>query len=111
MQIEQFDTGLKGQEKVEKLVITPNENYKYKQLVRGYLSKIVNEGISKLDENLENAFSKLSLILEIPFLNICFKYPLTSSLFLKFSSGEIINFFTFSCPLRPVSNCSICIYN
>ena len=54
MQIEQFDTGLKGQEKVEKLVITPNENYKYKQLVRGYLSKIVNEGISKLDENLEN---------------------------------------------------------
>ena len=58
MQIEQFDTGLKGQEKVEKLVITPNENYKYKQLVRGYLSKIVKEGISKLNENLENAFSK-----------------------------------------------------
>ena len=30
MQIEQFDTGLKGQEKVEKIVISPEENYKYK---------------------------------------------------------------------------------
>ncbi len=58
MQIEQFDTGLKGQDKVDKLVITSKENYEYKRLVRGYLSKIINEGISKLDENLESAFSK-----------------------------------------------------
>ena len=34
MQIEQFDTGLKGQGNVEKIVITPEENYKYKQVVR-----------------------------------------------------------------------------
>jgi len=27
MQIEQFDTGLKGQGNVEKIVITPEENY------------------------------------------------------------------------------------
>ena len=56
MQIEQFDTGLKGQEKVEKIVISPEENYKYKQVVRKYLNSIVNDGISKIDQNLENAF-------------------------------------------------------
>ena len=38
MQIEQFDTGLKGQEKVEKIVISPEENYNYKQVVRKYLN-------------------------------------------------------------------------
>ena len=27
MQIEQFDTGLKGQENIKKLVITPEQNY------------------------------------------------------------------------------------
>ena len=57
MQIEQFDTGLKGQEKVEKIVISPEENYNYKQVVRKYLNSIVNDGISKLDQNLKNAFS------------------------------------------------------
>ena len=41
MQIEQFDTGLKGQEKVEKIVISPEENYNYKQVVRKYLNSIV----------------------------------------------------------------------
>ena len=41
MQIEQFDTGLKGQENVEKIVITPEENYNYKQVVRKYLGTIV----------------------------------------------------------------------
>ena len=58
MQIEQFDTGLKGQDNVEKIVITPEENYNCKQLVRKYLSKIVNDGISKIDQNLQSAFSK-----------------------------------------------------
>ena len=43
MQIEQFDTGLKGQENVEKIVITPEENYNYKQVVRKYLGTIVKE--------------------------------------------------------------------
>ena len=57
MQIEQFDTGLKGQENVEKIVITPEENYNYKQVVRKYLGTIVKEGISNLDQNLQNAFS------------------------------------------------------
>ena len=41
MQIEQFDTGLKNQENVKKLVITPQENYNYKQVVRKYLNTIV----------------------------------------------------------------------
>ena len=58
MQIEQFDTGLKGQENVEKIVITPEENYNYKQVVRKYLGTIVKEGISRLDQNLQNMFSK-----------------------------------------------------
>ena len=40
MQIEQFDTGLKGQEKVEKIVISPEENYNYKQVVRKYLNSV-----------------------------------------------------------------------
>ena len=58
MQIEQFDTGLKGQENVEKIVITPEENYNYKQVVRKYLGTIVKGGISRLDQNLQNMFSK-----------------------------------------------------
>ena len=58
MQIEQFDTGLKGQENVEKIVITAEENYNYKQVVRKYLGTIVKEGISRLDQNLQNMFSK-----------------------------------------------------
>ena len=33
MQIEQFDTGLKGQENVEKIVITPEENYNSNRLL------------------------------------------------------------------------------
>ena len=39
MQIEQFDTGLKGQENVEKIVITAEENYNYKQVVRKFTNK------------------------------------------------------------------------
>ena len=58
MQIEQFDTGLKGQENVKKLIISPEENFKNKLAVRGYLKKIFENGISKIDQNLENSFSK-----------------------------------------------------
>ena len=57
MQIEQFDTGLKGQENVKKLIISPEENFKNKLEVRGYLKQIFKNGISKIDESLENAFS------------------------------------------------------
>ena len=32
MQREQFDTGLKGQGNIEKIVITPEENYNYNDL-------------------------------------------------------------------------------
>ena len=38
MQIEQFDTGLKGQENVEKIVITPEENYNYKPVSYTHLT-------------------------------------------------------------------------
>ena len=58
MQIEKFDTGLKGQESVKKLIITPKENYNNKLIVRRYLNSIINEGISKLDDNLDKSFSK-----------------------------------------------------
>ena len=34
MKIENFDTGLKGQEDVENIIITPEENYKNKQKVK-----------------------------------------------------------------------------
>ena len=57
MQIEQFDTGLKGQENVKKLIISPEENFKNKLEVRGYLKQIFKNGISKIDDNLENSFS------------------------------------------------------
>ena len=57
MQIEQFDTGLKNLENVKKLVISPQENFQNKQKIRGYLKKIFNQGLSKLDENLNNFFS------------------------------------------------------
>ena len=39
MQIEQFDTGLKGQENIKKLVITPEQNYNNKQKVKHYLKR------------------------------------------------------------------------
>ena len=58
MQIEKFDTGLKGQDSVKKLIITPKENYNNKLIVRRYLNSIINEGISKLDDNLDKSFSK-----------------------------------------------------
>ena len=51
MKIENFDTGLKGQEDVENIIITPEENYKNKQKVKNYLTDIVHSGKSKLDDN------------------------------------------------------------
>ncbi len=57
MQIEQFDTGLKNLENVKKLVISPQENFENKQKIRGYLKKIIVDGTSKLDENLNSFFS------------------------------------------------------
>ena len=58
MQIEKFDTGLKGQESFKKLIITPQENFNNKHLVRNYLKSIINDGVSKLEENLDKSFSK-----------------------------------------------------
>ena len=58
MKIENFDTGLKGQEDVENIIITPEENYKNKQKVNNYLTDIVHSGKSKLDDNLNKYFAK-----------------------------------------------------
>ena len=51
MKIENFDTGLKGQEDVENIIITPEENYRNKQKVKNYLTDIVHSGKSTLDDN------------------------------------------------------------
>ena len=58
MPIQQFDTGLKEQQGVKKLEITPEENFNNKTKVRGYLKTIIEGGISKLDQNIENFFNK-----------------------------------------------------
>ena len=58
MPIQQFDTGLKEQQGVKKLEITPEENFNNKTKVRGYLKTIIEGGISKLDQNIENYFDK-----------------------------------------------------
>ena len=56
MKIENFDTGLKGQEDVENIIITPEENYRNKQKVKNYLTDIVHSGKSNLDDNLNKYF-------------------------------------------------------
>ena len=56
MKIENFDTGLKGQEDVENITITPEENYRNKQKVKNYLTDIVHSGKSTLDDNLNKYF-------------------------------------------------------
>ena len=56
MKIENFDTGLKGQEDVENIIITPEENYRNKQKVKNYLTDIVHSGKSSLDDNLNKYF-------------------------------------------------------
>ena len=58
MQIEQFDTGLKGQENVKKIVITPEQNYNNKQKIKHYLKTTLHSGKEKIDENLKEFFSE-----------------------------------------------------
>ena len=58
MQIEQFDTGLKGQKNIKKLVITPEENYNNKQKVKHYLKTTLHSGKLKIEENLKEFFSE-----------------------------------------------------
>ena len=58
MQIEQFDTGLKGQENIKKLVITPEQNYNNKQKVKHYLKTTLHSGKLKIEENLKEFFSE-----------------------------------------------------
>ena len=58
MKIENFDTGLKGQEEVENITITPEENFNNKQKVKDYLTNLVHSGKSKLDVNLSKYFSQ-----------------------------------------------------
>ena len=58
MKIENFDTGLKGQEDIKNIIISPEENYNNKKRVRKYLKNIVHQGPSKLDDNLNRYFSK-----------------------------------------------------
>ena len=57
MKIENFDTGLKGQENIKNIIITPEENDNNKQKVKDILKKIIQMGISKLDDNLDKYFS------------------------------------------------------
>ena len=57
MKIENFDTGLKGQGDVKNIIITPEENYSNKQKVKDILKKIIQMGITKLDDNLNKYFS------------------------------------------------------
>ena len=56
MQIEQFDTGLKTKTNVQNIVLSPEKNLENKNLVRGYLNKIVTSGINEIDSNLDEAF-------------------------------------------------------
>ena len=56
MKIENFDTGLKGQEDIKNIIISPEENYNNKKRVREYLKNIVHQGPSKLDDNLNRYF-------------------------------------------------------
>ena len=57
MKIENFDTGLKGQKDIKNIIISPEENYNNKKKVREYLKNIVQQGPSKLDNNLNRYFS------------------------------------------------------
>ena len=51
MQIEQFDTGLKTKTNVRNIVLSPEKNLENKNLIRGYLNKIVTSGINEIDNN------------------------------------------------------------
>ena len=58
MKIENFDTGLKGQENVKNIIITPEENYQNKQKVKEYLKDIIHSGKLHIDKNLNKYFAK-----------------------------------------------------
>ena len=55
MKIENFDTGLKGQEEIKNIIISPEENYRNKQKVKNYLTDN-HSGKSTLDGNLNKYF-------------------------------------------------------
>ena len=56
MQIEQFDTGLKTKTNVQDIILSPEKNLQNKNLIRGYLNKIITSGVSEIDKNLDEAF-------------------------------------------------------
>ena len=58
MQIEQFDTGLKTKTNVQDIILSPEKNLQNKNLIRGYLNKIITSGVSEIDKNLNEAFIK-----------------------------------------------------
>ena len=56
MQIEQFDTGLKTKTNVKDIVLSPEQNFRNKNLIRSYLNQIVNFGLKEIDKSLNKAF-------------------------------------------------------
>ena len=56
MQIEQFDTGLKTKTNVKDIVLSPEQNFRNKNLIRSYLNQIVNFGLKEIDKSLDKAF-------------------------------------------------------
>ena len=56
MQIEQFDTGLKTKTNIKDIVLSPEQNFQNKNLIRSYLNQIVNLGLKKIDKSLDKAF-------------------------------------------------------
>ena len=44
MQIEQFDTGLKTKTNIQDIILSPEKNLQNKNLIRGYLNKIITSG-------------------------------------------------------------------
>ena len=56
MQIEQFDTGLKTKTNVKDIVLSPEQNFRNKNLIRSYLNQIVNLGLKEIDKSLDKAF-------------------------------------------------------
>ena len=56
MQIEQFDTGLKTKTNVKDIVLSPEQNFRNKNLIRSYLNQIVNLGVKEIDKSLDKAF-------------------------------------------------------
>ena len=57
MQIEQFDTGLKTKTNVKDIVLSPEQNFRNKNLIRSYLNQIVNFGLK--DNILDMLFLKM----------------------------------------------------